>query len=186
MFEKKVSDDIKLVLADPIYSAPLYQLINTSREHLSKWLNWLDNVIQESDSEAYLTKSLHEFANRISLNCLLFHQEQLCGVISYNTLSKMNHSAIIGYWLGQAFQGKGIIRQSLSSILEIGFDSFNLNKITIRVASTNIRSLAIPKAFHFEHEGTSRAEEFINGQYQDLEVFSLLKENWESRSGRDD
>ena len=53
-----------------------------------------------------------------------------------------------------------------------------LNRIQIKVAVGNHKSAAIPNRLRFQLEGIERAGEFHDNKYLDLQVFSLLKQDW--------
>ena len=62
-------------------------------------------------------------------------------------------------------------------IIELG-----LRRVTIRAATSNNSSRGIPERLGFKHEGTMRDGGFVNNEYLDLEIYSMLDHEWIARS----
>jgi len=72
----------------------------------------------------------------------------------------------------------GIMKRSLEKLIEVGFIQYELDKIVIRVAVGNTKSSNIPMKLGFKHDGTLRHDIKINGEIQDLNVYSLLRSEY--------
>lgn len=66
-----------------------------------------------------------------ALILLLQYQGEICGVLSYNDFQAHDASANIGYWLGAAYQGHGIISTALPVLLQHGFQQLGLQQVFI-------------------------------------------------------
>ncbi|HSI90037.1 MAG TPA: GNAT family protein, partial [Adhaeribacter sp.] len=106
------------------------------------------------------------------------HEGQLAGNIGLYHIDHQNKIAAIGYWLGAAFQGKGIITEACRKLIAYGFTELNLNRIEIKCGTGNLKSQAIPERLGFTKEAILRQAELVNGNFQDLYLYSLLKEEW--------
>uniref|UniRef100_UPI00406C2575 GNAT family N-acetyltransferase n=1 Tax=Cytobacillus sp. FSL W7-1323 TaxID=2921700 RepID=UPI00406C2575 len=53
-----------------------------------------------------------------------------------------------------------------------------LNKVEIQCAEANIKSRNIPKRLGFKQEGINREAKFINGCYNNIVTYSLLRIEW--------
>lgn len=89
-----------------------------------------------------------------------------------------NKSTSIGYWLGERYQGKGIMTKSCKSFIEYAFKELNLNKIEIRCAEQNFRSRAIPERLGFVKEGIIREAEWLNDHFVSHVVYGILAREW--------
>jgi ribosomal-protein-serine acetyltransferase len=58
-----------------------------------------------------------------------------------------------------------------------------MHRVQIRVSVDNLRSKSIPIRLGFKFEGIERDGEFLNGHYTDLEVYSILKNEWLHHNG---
>ncbi|WP_343076315.1 GNAT family protein [Pullulanibacillus sp. KACC 23026] len=85
----------------------------------------------------------------------------------------------IGYWLGQGFQGKGIMTKALEAVIHYGFTELNLNRIEIQAAVGNKKSRALPESLGFKEEGRIRQAEWLYDHYVDHVVYGLLVKDWQ-------
>jgi len=88
----------------------------------------------------------------------------------------------IGYWLSESFQGKGLMTDAARAVVAYLFDELDLNRVEIHCAAGNVKSAAIPRRLGFTLEGTSREGQLLNGRYQDILRFSMLKREWKASS----
>src|SRR5699024_1350 len=98
----------------------LFQLTDKSRSYLKEWLPWLDNTKTIEDSEAFIKTSLIGMEKKQSITAGIFYENQLAGVVGFNRLDHVNKVGTIGYWLGEEFQGKGIMTKSVEKLIEHG------------------------------------------------------------------
>ena len=171
--------DIRLVLAEPRYAEALYDTVDANRDHLRKWMPWVDKNQEVKDSESFLRMVFHEYTAQSQLQTLMFKGDECVGIVGFNTLNHLNHHGEIGYWLAEKHTGNGYVTEAVKKMLQIGFEHFALNRIVIRAATNNNPSRAIPEKLGFVHEGTERESGYLYGTYIDLEVYSLLRKEWQ-------
>ena len=88
-------------------------------------------------------------------------------------------STEIGYWLGESFEGKGIMTKSVKRMLTYAFKELQLHKVEIRCAEGNRRSQAVAERLNFVKEAMLRDNGYINGRYHNQLVYSLLENEYE-------
>ncbi|WP_242927033.1 GNAT family N-acetyltransferase [Pontibacter vulgaris] len=163
-----------------INDAPaIYTLIDSYRAYLREWLPFIDFSRSVKDNEAYL-KSVTSEDNVTDQVFAIVYLERLVGIIAYKTIDLLNRKLEIGYWLGEPYQGKGIMRRCCSALMQHAFENMGINRIQIKVGEGNFKSSNIPKNLGFTIEGIEREGEFLNGRFLDLEIYSLLKTEWEA------
>jgi ribosomal-protein-serine acetyltransferase len=86
----------------------------------------------------------------------------------------------IGYWLGESFQGKGLMTKACKTLITYAFAELGLNKVEIHCATENIRSCAIPKRLGFTQEGILRDAEWLYDHFVNLVVYGMLAREWQS------
>ena len=84
----------------------------------------------------------------------------------------------MGYWLASEFRGRGVMTKACQAVVEAAFTHYQLHRIEIRCATGNKRSCAIPRRLGFDYEGTLREAEWLYDHFVDLEVYSMLEQNW--------
>ena len=70
----------------------------------------------------------------------------------------------------------------VSAVINMAIVEMGMHRIVIRAATSNLPSRAIPERLGFTHEGTQRDSALVNGEYLDLEVYSILDHEWLARS----
>ena len=65
------------------------------------------------------------------------------------------------------------------SVLVYGFGPLHLNRVELRCASTNERSIRLAERLGFTREGMLRQEEYLNGVFVDHLVYGLLRSEFD-------
>lgn len=162
----------------------LFRLTDRNRARLKQWLPWLDDVKTVNDTAGFLQQSQKEFAEKKSLNMAVLFRGQLAGVLGLHHIDWVNSKTSIGYWLGGEFEGRGIMVRSCRALIDYLFTELKLNRVEIRTAPKNRKSLRIPEKLGFEKEGTLREAEKLYGEYVDHVIYSMLEKDWEKWRGR--
>ena len=84
---------------------------------------------------------------------------------------------MIGYWLDEAYWGKGYMSEAAQAVIKYGFDEFCLNSITATCYPHNERSQKVLKRNGFIYEGTlHQATTTYDGHTYDLFCYYLPNE----------
>lgn len=178
MFYFKLNDDSELRLLEPGHAENLFFLTDNSRIHLREWLPWVDFTKEVSDSRQFIESTLKQFGDNNGFQAGIWLKGELAGVIGLHGINWSNKSTSIGYWLGEGFQGKGLMTTACRAVIGYCFNELGLKRIEIRAATENHKSQAIPERLGFQKEGCTRASEFLYDRYVDHYVFGLIKENF--------
>ena len=175
MFFRHIDDNIKLSLSVPQYAVELFELTDRNRDFLSQWLPWLNNVKKTSDTKQFLEHQLLRFQQSEALHITIFYRDRIAGVLGYNQIDRDNGIGHIGYWLGQEYNGRGIMTRSVGELIKLGADYYSIERNDIRCAVENNRSRAIPERLGFKNEGIIRRAEKLSDRYVDHVVYGLLR-----------
>ncbi|MCA5003683.1 GNAT family N-acetyltransferase [Sphingobacterium sp. WQ 366] len=177
--ELHISEEITLRQIQITDAQELFSIIDNERSLLSKWLPFVTLTKELNDTEAYInsledsTEHLFEYVFSIREN------NKLIGMIGFVRSDVNNHKTEIGYWLSQQYQNKGIMTKSVAAVCKFAFEELAMNRIQIKCAIGNTKSSNIPKRLNFTYEGIERNGELhANGVYHDLEIYSLLRREY--------
>lgn len=92
-----------------------------------------------------------------------------------------NKQGTIGWLLGSMFQGQGFASEAARSLLTFGFDKLELHRISARTSRDNIRSWLLMERIGMRREAHFKQSEFVNGEWQDEFIYSVLAEEWHSK-----
>lgn len=182
MFSLTVDDEIELALPEEHHAQALFALIDANRAFLRRWLGWVDGVTNAEHSLEFIRTSRRQFAQNRGFAAGVFYKGRLVGVVGTQTIDWTNRAVELGYWLGRDFQGKGIITRACRAVVAYAFAELKLNRLSIRCATGNRRSCAIPRRLDFTHEGVLRQAEWLYDHYVDHHVYSLLASEWQQRN----
>jgi ribosomal-protein-serine acetyltransferase len=174
MFSFKVNESISLELLQPHQSDEIFNLIDLNREHLRKWLLWVDKRNTSADMLPVIKYFLENLANNQGFDVAIRYEGELVGMIGVQ-FDWANNAASIGYFLSKSSEGKGVITTSLRSLMKELFDRYSINRIEIECAANNIKSQGVPERLGFKKEGIKREGQYPYDHYEDLIVYSLLK-----------
>jgi|688.fasta_scaffold301595_2 RimJ/RimL family protein N-acetyltransferase len=105
--------------------------------------------------------------------------KQLIGLFRLMYIDWISRVAELGVYIGpREYRNGGRGTQSMLQGLSYGFEALNLNKIWLRVVSTNLPAIKIYKSLQFEEEGLLKEHFFAKGQYHDLIVMALTKQKF--------
>lgn len=179
MFCYKVSDDIQLKLLELRDAEEIFALTDASRTYLRAWLPWLDSTVTLDDSRSFIQSSLQQFASNNGFQAGVLYRGQLVGAIGLHEINWANRSSSVGYWLGEGFQGHGIMTSACRATVDIAFRDYKLNRIEIRAAVENRKSRAIPERLRFQLEGICRQTEWLYDHFVDHVVYGMLAADWQ-------
>ena len=174
MYSRKINDATLSSLSVPQFAEELFALTETNRPFLRKWLPWLDTVKEAKDTRVFLEECLVRFSKGEGLHSTIFQEGRIAGVVGYNEIDRANQIGHIGYWLGEEFNGKGIMTECVKDLIKVGEEFMSLQRIDIRCAVENHKSRAIPERLGFKNEGTLKRAEKVNGNWYDHVVYGLV------------
>lgn len=122
MFFRQIDNNIKLSLSIPQCVEELFELTDKNRGFLQRWLPWLDGIQQPLNTKKFLKTQLLKWQQGSALHVTIFAQDRIAGVVGYNQIDRVNHIGHLGYWLGEEYNGKGIMTKSVQELIEVGFD----------------------------------------------------------------
>ena len=178
MFTHKIDEDTELRLLVEEHAQELFELTDCNRGHLRKWLPWVDATKTVDDSRQFILRSLEQYEKNGAVNAGIWHHGRLAGVISFVMTDLYNRNTWIGYWIGEQYQGKGLITGACRVMLATAFEEMVLNRVEIRAATGNSRSRAIPERLSFRLEGILRQSTWLDDHFQDMAVYSMLRNEW--------
>ncbi len=173
-----VRENLELRILKKEDAEALFNLAQKNNAHLRTWLGWLDDDKSVTDTEKYIIDSEKRAAEQEGFDLLIWQDNQLVGGIALHPLDRANRKTSLMYWLAEEFQGQGIMLDSLKALIDYLFNIMKLNRIEIGCAIGNDRSAALPKKLGFTFEGISRQANWLYDHFVDIEVYSLLADEW--------
>jgi len=161
--------DIKHIhkgLSDPEITQ-YYDVHFATLEETKEQMTWYENLKKEGTGIwwSIYKKNTNEF----------------CGATGFNGLEQQHQRAEIGLWLLKAHWGKGILKEVMPKLFEIGFTELDLNRIEGYVVSDNYKCKNALEKINFTYEGTMREYEIKNDSKISVDIYAILKNEWEKQ-----
>jgi len=101
-----------------------------------------------------------------------------CGLFGFNWRVR---EAEFGIFIGvKEHWDKGYGTEALLAILKHGFETLNLNRISLRVYANNPRAIRSYEKAGLIHEGVLRQGHYQDGKYIDVFLMSVLRSEWKA------
>ncbi len=102
-----------------------------------------------------------------------------CGLFRWN---KSWQNCLIGYEILRNCHGQGYMREALTAVLDYGFSTMQLHRIQAESHPNNLASIGLVTRLGFRFEGVHREQAFWGGRFHDLNCYSLLEQEWRTRT----
>jgi RimJ/RimL family protein N-acetyltransferase len=132
----------------------------------------------EKHAREYLGTSPKE--NELRLGIRLRSTGTLIGGIGLHPDAEHNR-AELGYWIGVPHWGNGYATEAARAVVHYGFEEFELNRIFAGHFGNNPASGNVLRKIGMKHEGCMRLHVLKWGEYVDLEMYAILREEWAAR-----
>lgn len=165
----------------PYHAAALYALLERNRAHVREWMPWVDATQSVADMRKFITNGLYRLAENGSFETGIWYRGEIAGVIGLHAIHWPNCSTAFGYWLGEEFQGHGLVTQACGVLMHHVFNTLALNRLEIRAGTANRRSRAVAERLGFAFEGTAHQAEWLYDHFVDHAVYAMTRETWTAR-----
>jgi [ribosomal protein S5]-alanine N-acetyltransferase len=149
-----------------------------SAEFLKPWEpSWTSDELSKTAFKARLRRADIELENGTGQVFFIFDQSSgtLVGGISLGNIRYgMARSGQIGYWMGEAYAGKGYMQDAVKALISFGFDRLNLHRLEAACIPSNERSVGVLRKTGFTQEGLLKSYLKINGKWQDHLLFAII------------
>jgi ribosomal-protein-serine acetyltransferase len=178
MFSYKISREIELRTLEERHAEQVFALIVEDRERHPE----LDKNFSLDDARKKIRHDLALLADNKGLNVGVWYRGILAGTVRYHEIDWPNRSTELGYWVGVAFEGQGLITKTCRVLIDYAFKELDLNRIVISCAVENQKSRAIPERLGFTQEGVMRQSEWLQDHFTDMAVYGMLTSEWRAKN----
>ncbi len=90
--------------------------------------------------------------------------------------------AEIGYVVGEPHWGKGYATEATARVLRYAFEELKLSRVNASVHATNVGSIRVLEKLGLIQEGVQRRHIQRFGEWKDIVLFGVLREEWRSHA----
>jgi [ribosomal protein S5]-alanine N-acetyltransferase len=99
------------------------------------------------------------------------------GITLANVRRGVAQAGSLGYWMGRAFAGRGLMTSAVRALIPCAFGALGLHRLEAACIPTNAASIALLEKTGFVREGYAREYLCINGTWQDHLLYARLKDD---------
>jgi len=107
---------------------------------------------------------------------------KLVGVTELLDVCPIYHRASLGINIFGDYQRRGFAYRALVMLLKYGFEELNLHKIFLEVIKTNAAAINLYRKLNFIEDGVLRDQYFTRGEYVNVVVMSMLRNEYFSKN----
>ncbi|MCT7984679.1 GNAT family N-acetyltransferase [Laspinema sp. A4] len=154
-----------------------------SDPEVAKYTTWHPHQSLE-DSHIFLNSILKKYQNHECFDWGIVHKADIkligtCGLVNWVL---PHYHAEIGYALSQRYWGQGYMTEAVQALLAFGFQKTDLNRIQGRCKLANRPSARVMEKVGMKFEGILRQQMFIKGSFHDMNLYALVRKDWENLS----
>ncbi len=122
--------------------------------------------------DAYLEKRVANWGIELT------SERTLIGTGGFGSWDRENGIGEIGYAIGKAYWGQGLMTEAAKAMIDFGFRRMALNRVVIRMDPRNTGSWRVAEKCGCRFEGISRQAHFAKGTFHDLMVWAIVRDDW--------
>jgi UDP-4-amino-4,6-dideoxy-N-acetyl-beta-L-altrosamine N-acetyltransferase len=169
------ADDVKLVPLSDASSAVRARLRELRNEPGVRGNMYSDHIITETEHAAWLDAVLRDPKQRLFV---VISRSEAAGAASFYNIDTRNSRCAWAFYLGEAFQGKGLGPVIEYAMIEKAFGEMAMQKLNCEVIVTNQPVIKLHKRFGFVEEGIRRMDVLKEGRRVDVCLLGLLRDDW--------
>ena len=132
---------------------------------LQKQRDWMRNMLEDSSSYYFIICDKNTSTP--------------VGLIFLTDIDRLNQNAEFGYYLGnEKYQGAGVSIEAELLLLNYAFNIQNMHKVYCESLEYNKKVLTIHAKFGFNKDGVKREHVYKNGEWNNIIVMSILKQEF--------
>lgn len=131
--------------------------------------------IKDVEEEIGWYKSIYVEASGIRWGITMRDTGTVIGSCGFLNMLTKHYRAEVGYELSKIYWGQGIASEALEAVVKYGFQNLQLERIQALIEPANVSSQKLVERQGFIKEGLLRHYEYTCGKFDDLFMYSILK-----------
>jgi ribosomal-protein-alanine N-acetyltransferase len=147
---------------------------------VTRWFSWGPYTSVEQP-RAYIDEAAGRRERGEQLDLLVVHREHgPAGITGLSEFSARDLRCVVGTWFGRRFWGTGANRESKAMVARLAFGVLGMHRLGAYSNTANVVSTKALLAVGFRHEGVLREFHRHGDRHHDVNVFGLLRAEWEN------
>lgn len=126
------------------------------------------------DSRAFLSVVESRYDGGLAMDWGIELEGRVVGTIGFFDRRDDHRRAELGYALGRAFWGRGLMVEACAAVVDHGFDTLGFHRVVASTRAENVASQRVLEKAGFRREGLRREHLHVKGRWWDIVVFGRL------------
>ncbi len=133
------------------------------------------------DTRAYVRFLLYQYRSGEPGSWVIALREsgRVVGTIGYMSYAADNSTVEVGYSLAREFWGQGLMTEALQAVISETFRVLKMHRIEAMHFTDNPASGRVMEKCGMQHEGHLRQRICCKGVFRDVEMWAILRRDWE-------
>ena len=103
-----IGDGIMLTRVQEGDAEEIFALVDSCRDYLREWFAWIDRNKTVEGVLDFVERAEKQYTADNGFQCCIRWDGNIVGTIGYVYVNWVDKRTELGYWVGEAYQGKGI------------------------------------------------------------------------------
>jgi RimJ/RimL family protein N-acetyltransferase len=180
VFLYALDDDIGLGPLEPWHAEQFAAAVEHARDHLAPWIPFAHTVTDVDTARDLLQRLADSHASDSRHMYGIWQGDKLVGGALFPAFDTKKGICEIGVWLLPEYQGRGLITRAARYLIDWAIRVRGMSRVAWHTDPRNARSQAVARRLGLTFEGVCRSCHVVNGERQDMQVWSVLVDEWPS------
>ena len=137
------------------------------------------------EAERYISQKQHEREAGSSVTFIIEEKVEkgFCGLIEVRDIDNEHSQGELSFWLAKKAWGHGYMSEVVQVIVRYGFEVLSLNRLYAYHMLRNPATGRVLEKNGFKQEGLLRQRVQKWGQYEDVALLAILRQDWQAIVG---
>ncbi|HEX6871686.1 MAG TPA: GNAT family protein [Micromonosporaceae bacterium] len=182
MFALPLADDADLRPLEIWHAEEFAAHVAQARDHLAPWIPFASRVTDADSARELIQRFGTEQARDAGRLYGIWQAGQLVGGTLFKVFDVGQGVCEIGVWLAPQAQGQGLITRAARHMIDWAVQVRGMSRVEWRTDADNAPSKAVAQRLGMHLDGVLRSSFVIRGERRDLEIWSLLADEWTTGS----
>ncbi|WP_385624823.1 GNAT family protein (plasmid) [Streptomyces sp. P8-A8] len=178
MFTLPLGDTAQLRPLEPWHAQEFLAHIDRARPHVDPWIPWATFSTDRASATAVLQRYADKQAGDAARIYGIWLDGTLVGGVMFTRFDSTSGVCEVGCWLEAAGEGRGLVTRACRALLDWAFAERGMSRAEWWVRAGNTRSVEVARRLGMTRDGVLRKHTAYRGERHDIEVWSVLTEEW--------
>ncbi|MFC9969329.1 GNAT family N-acetyltransferase [Spirillospora sp. NPDC127200] len=178
VFSFPLAEGAELRPLEPWHAAAFAEHAERVREELLPWIPWARTVVDEDSARAFLRNYAERQAADAGRVYGVWVDGELAGGVLFRVFDAATGVCEVGVWLDPSARGRGLVTRAVHHMIDWAVRERGMARVEWCCDVDNAASIAAAKRIGFTYEGTLRSVFPVGGRRRDMQMWSILAEEW--------